>query len=106
MTRLDVLEMIGDVITEIDLARGSLLPDDPNRHQLDDLRILLDDRQRKLSQTTFDESKHQFQDAAQKLQSINSQIQGTIQHVGDIVTVLNNIKDFLAAATTLITALA
>lgn len=31
MTKLEAIQMIGDIVTEIDVARGSLLPDDPNR---------------------------------------------------------------------------
>jgi len=103
MNRLDVIKMIGDVITDIDIARGSLLPDDPNRHQLDDLRVLLDDRQRKLSKTAFDDTTKQFQDATQKLKTVNDQIKGSIQHVDKIVTVLANIKSFLDAVTSLMT---
>ncbi len=103
MTRLDVIKMIGDVITDIDVARGSLLPDDPNRHQLDDLRILLDDRQRKLSKAAFDDTTQQFQDSAQKLQAVNDQIRGSIQQVNKIVTLLSNIKTFLDAVTSLMT---
>jgi len=101
MTRLDVIKMIGDVLTEIDVARGSLLPDDPNRHQLDDLRILLDDRQRRLSKTVFDDTTQQFQDAAKKLKVVNDQIEGSIQQVNKILVVLSNITIFLDAVTSL-----
>jgi hypothetical protein len=101
MTRLDVIKIIGDVLTEIDIARGSLLPDDPNRHKLDDLRILLDDRQRKLSKAVFDDTTQQFQDAAKKLQAVNDQIEGSIQQVNKIVVVLSNIETFLDAVTSL-----
>lgn len=105
VTRLDVIKMIGDVLTETDVARGSLLPDDPNRHQLDDLRVLLDDRQRKLSKAVFDENTTQFQNAAKKLQAVNNQIQGSIQQVNKILTVLGDIKIFLDAVTSLMAAI-
>ena len=103
MSRLDIIKMIGDVITDIDVARGSLLPDDPNRHQLDDLRVLLDDRQRNLSKTAFDDTTKQFQDAVQKLQAVNDQVKGSIQQVNKMVTVLTNVKTFLDAVTSLMT---
>ena len=101
MTRLEVIEMIGDVITDVDIARGSLMPDAPERHQLDDLRLLLDDRQRKLSQLVFDENTKAFTDAAARLKSVNDQIQGTINKVDDMVTLLTNVQRFLDAATSL-----
>jgi hypothetical protein len=102
MTRIEVIEMIGDVLTDIDIARGSLMPSDPNRHRLDDLRILLDDRQRKLSQAAFDENSAAFLEAADNLKQINDQISGTITDVEKMNTTLANITRFLNAATTLV----
>jgi hypothetical protein len=102
MTRLEVIQMIGDLITEIDIARGSLMPDDPNRHTLDDQRILLDDRQRKLSQSLFNDNSQAFQDAAAKLATINEEISGTIKSVDNLVTTITNIQRFLDASTSLI----
>jgi len=102
MNRLDVITMIGDVITAIDGARGDLLPDDPNRHRLDALRASLDDCQRQLSKATFDDGTEQFQNAAQKLKAVNDQVKGSIQQVNQIVTVLKNIGTFLDEVTSLI----
>ena len=102
MTRLELIQMIGALITEIDIARGSLMPDDPNRHALDDQRILLDHRQRKLSQSLFNDNSQAFQDAAAKLAVINEEISGTIQSVENIVTTIANVQRFLDASTSLI----
>src|SRR6266481_5576361 len=103
MTRLEVIQTIGDVITEIDVARASLVPDDPNRHQLDDLRVLLDDRQRKLSQAVFDDSTPAFQQSAAKVKAVDTEIQGSIQQINDIAAVLGNINKFIGVVTSLIT---
>ena len=102
MTRLEVIQMIGDLITEIDVARGSLMPDDPSRHTLDDQRILLDDRQRKLSQALFNDDSRAFQNAAARLADVNEQIAGSIQSVENIVTKIAHIQRFLDAATSLV----
>jgi len=102
MTRLDVLQIIGDVITEIDVARGSLMPDDPDRHRLDDLRILLDDKQRKLSQAVFNDNSQAFQNAANNLKAVNDEISGTISSVDNMITTLANITRFLNAAASLV----
>jgi hypothetical protein len=56
MSKLEAIHTIADTITEIDVARGSLLPKDPDRVRLDDLRLLLDDRQTQLSKAVFDEN--------------------------------------------------
>ena len=106
MSRLDVIEMIGDFITEIDIARGSLMPDDPHRHQLDDQRLLLDERQRKLSQSVFDANTAQFQDAAKKLSAVNDQVSDSIRHVENIQVVLSNITRFFNAVTGLMSVVA
>ena len=103
MNKLDALRTIGDVITEIDVARGSLMPDDPNRRQLDDLRALLDDRQRRLSQAIFDDNTQQFKDAADRLQSVNTDIRATIQDLNRITDTINSINKFLSAVTSLMT---
>lgn len=102
MTRLEVIQMIGDLITEIDVARGSLMPDDPNRHALDDQRILLDDRQRKLSQSLFNDNSPAFQDAVAQLAAVNGEIAGTIRSVENIVTTIAEIQRFLDAATSIV----
>lgn len=102
MTRLEVIQMVGDLITQVDIARGSLMPDDPNRHTLDDQRILLDDRQRKLSQSLFNDNSQGFQDAAANLAQINDEISGTIKSVENIVTTIANIQRFLDATTSLV----
>ncbi|HEY1271690.1 MAG TPA: hypothetical protein VGF08_06875 [Terriglobales bacterium] len=102
MTRLEVIQMIGDLLTEIDVARGSLMPNDPNRQTLDDQRILLDDRQRKLAQSVFNDNSKAFQKAAAELAAVNREISGTIQSVEDIVTTIGNIQRFLDTATSLV----
>lgn len=102
MTRLEVIQMIGDLIAEIDIARGSLMPDDPDRHTLDDQRVLLDDRQRKLSQSLFNDNSQAFQAAAANLAQINEEISGTIKSIENIITTMANIQRFLDATTSLV----
>ena len=55
MTHLDVIRMVGNVLTEIDVTVGSLMPGDPDMVVLQDLRRLLDSRQLMLSRHVFDE---------------------------------------------------
>ena len=45
MTQLEVIRMIGNILTEIDVVVGSLVPGDPDLTRLQDLRRLLDVRQ-------------------------------------------------------------
>jgi len=103
MTKLELIRLVGDVLTEIDTAIGSMLPSDPHQQELQDLRILLDDRQRQLSRQIFDENTATFQSAAEQLKAINDQIRTTIQQVQRIQDTINNIKRFLDSVTSLMT---
>jgi len=106
MSRLDTIQMIGDLITKIDVMRGSLLPDDPHRHDLDDQRILLDDKQKRLSRVVFDDTTPAFTDGAAKLAVINGQIQDSFDELDSLLNTLQLIESFTNSVTTLLSAVA
>lgn len=99
MTKLDVIRMIGDVLTEIDVAVGSLLPTDPDLVRLQDLRRLLDARQLALSRQVFDDNTEQFQNAAVRLKAVNDDIRGSIRRIENMVTVIQNVTRFVDSVT-------
>ena len=45
MTKIDLIKLIGDLLVRIDVVCGSLLPNNPQRNGLDQLRAMLDERQ-------------------------------------------------------------
>ena len=106
MNRLDVIRMVGDVITDIDVLRGSLLPDDPLRQKMNDYRILLDDRQQQLTRKLFDDNTPAFAAAAAKLKKIDSQIEASIDKLDNMEATLKNIKTFIDSVTNLLSAVA
>jgi hypothetical protein len=106
MSRLDTIQMIGDVITKIDVMRGSLLPNDPQRHDLDDQRILLDDKQKRLSRAVFDDTTQAFNDGAAKLAVLNGQIQDSLDKLDSLLNTLQLIESFTNSVTTLLSAIA
>lgn len=106
MSGLDTIKMIGDVITKIDVMRGSLLPNDPQRHDLDNQRILLDDKQKRLSRAVFDDTTQAFRDGAAKLAVINGQIQDSLDRLDSLLNTLQLIESFTNAVTTLLSAIA
>jgi hypothetical protein len=106
MTKLELLRIIGDVLTEIDTAIGNLLPSDPNQRKLQDLRILLDDRQRQLSAQIFDENTSAFQNATQQLQNANQAITASLQDLQNIEGAIANVTRFLNSVTSLLTTVA
>jgi hypothetical protein len=99
MTKLEIIRMIGDVLTEIDVTVGSLPPGDPNIVELQDLRRLLDARQLMLSRLAFDENTARFQDATARLAAVNREIKGTIQRIEHMIGVIENVTRFLDAVT-------
>jgi hypothetical protein len=106
MNRLDTIKMIGDLITRIDVMRGSLSPNDPQRHDLDNQRILLDDKQKRLSRAAFDDTTQAFKDAAAKLAVINGQIQDSLDKLDSLLNTLQLIESFTNSVTTLLSAVA
>ena len=97
MTQLEVVRMVGDVLTEIDVAVGSLHPGDPDLIKLQDLRRLLDARQLDLSRQILDDNTARFQDAARDLKQVNDQVKATITQIENMVTVIANVTRFLNA---------
>lgn len=99
MTQLDVIRMIGDLLTEIDVAVGSLLPTDPDLVRLQDLRRLLDARQLALSRQVFDDNTQTFQSAAAQLKTVNDEIRSSIRRIENMVAVIHNVTRFVDSVT-------
>jgi hypothetical protein len=97
MTRQELIKLIGDVITRLDILRGGLLPEDPRRHVLDLLRNDLDGRQLQLVKNAFDENTPVFQSATEQLKSINSDLKQTLNDINALATTLNNLQRFVSA---------
>src|SRR5260370_42168339 len=106
MNRLDVIRMVGDVITDIDVLRGSLLPNDPVREDLNDYRLLLDGRQQRLTREVFNDNTPAFAAAAAKMSTINSQIEDSLGKLDDLEVTLKKIGAFINAVTNLLSTVA
>lgn len=106
MTKIEVIRMIGDVLTEIDVTVGSLPPGDPNIVELQDRRRLLDARQLMLSRQVFHENTARFQEAAARLAAVNLEIKGTIRRIDDMIGVIQNVTRFVDAVTSFMVTLA
>jgi hypothetical protein len=91
--------MIGDVLTEIDVAVGSLMPGDPDLVRLQDLRRLLDARQLALSRQVFDDNTEQFRSASARLKAVNDEIVASIRRIEHMTTVIRNVTRFIDAVT-------
>lgn len=103
MNQGDVIRMIGDALTDIDVLIGSLVPPDPSLTALQDLRRLLDSRQLILSREVFDANTQRFQQAAADLKAVNDEIRGSLRQIEDMVAVINNVTRLLNGVTRFLT---
>lgn len=102
MTRLELIKLIGDLLTKIDVLRGSLIPDSPNRSALDHIRKSLDKKQLVLSQNQFDDNTQEYIDAAKKLEDINREVKKTISKIEKLVETIENLKRLVGAVENII----
>jgi hypothetical protein len=102
MTRIQMLQAIGDLVTRLDVLRGGLLPGTPDRQALDDLRVVLDDRQRRLSEQQFEEHTAAFQAAAADFARVNADVRQTIDRVDRLIDTIRNVRHLLSAVDTIV----
>lgn len=102
MTRLESIKLIGDLLTKIDVLRGSLMPDSPNRTALDRIRKSLDKKQLVLSQNQFDDNTQEYINAAKKLEDINKEVKKTISKIEKLVETIENLKRLVGAVENII----
>lgn len=102
MTRIEIIREIGDLLTRLDILRGGLLPGNRDRQALDDLRLLLDDRQRRLSQQHFEENTAEFKSAAADFVRVNADVRLTIDRVERLIETINNVRRLLVAVDTVV----
>jgi len=100
---VEAVQLIGDRITEIDVAIARLAPSDPNAAALEAKRAQLDEQQRILVKQAFDENSQQFQTAAAELDAVNKEIGESIQDIENIATVIDNVTKLLNTVTNLVT---
>ena len=105
MTRLELIRAIGDVLTEIDVLRGSIPPDAPNQRSLDVLRTNLDAQQLALMKQQFDDTTPAYLAASADLQAINDDVRSTINDITKLVDTIANLKRLIAAVARIIAVL-
>jgi len=102
MDRNELIKLIGDVLTKLDVLRGSLLPDDPQRKDLDRLRSRLDLLQSELVQNAFDDGTPEYKKAASEIKAVNDDLRSTIADVNKVADTLEALKAFVGAVDTLV----
>jgi hypothetical protein len=97
VNRLDVIKAVGDVITQVDVLRGSLSSASNIRRHLDLLRHDLDGRQQALTRSTIVSNTAKFQKGVAQLKEVNKTLKQTIKDVKRIEETLKALTDLVGA---------
>lgn len=94
MSKVDIVNQIGDVLTQIDtiLADPDFSPTSPNWHQLFALRKHLDDQQRELVQEIFADDTPQFNAIAKQLSDAADSLEKVSDSINKIGTILKTVS--------------
>ena len=95
MTRLELIGLIGDVITKVDVLRSDFDREDTNRVKLDNIRDELDTYQRKLVRSVIDDNTDQFKELTVSLREVNENLRQTIEDVDKITQTLETVVKFI-----------
>lgn len=96
MTKYEMIQLIGDLLVEIDVMRGSLVPDLLERRELDEFRKTLGRKQRELAGKAFAENSSEYIRITDEILGINEEIKEKIHDVEMAVETISNIGRFLS----------
>ena len=94
MTQLELIQLIGDVITEVDVVRSTFGRETTNRTSLDDIRDELDTYQRKLVRSVISDNTKPFKELTTSLKEVNKNLQQTIEDVDKVAHTLETLVKF------------
>jgi hypothetical protein len=105
LSRIDLIRIIGDIITELDVARGSFPKESPERKEFDAWRRYLDEKQHALADAVFDEGSAAYQSASADIDNIArdmadaiADVNNTAQTFEDLSRLASAIDDLLSYA--------
>ena len=94
-SRLELIRLIGDVITEVDVLRSDFRRETKTRKNLDNIRDELDTAQRILVRNVINENTKQFKEVTISLKEVNGELRETIDDVDRIAETLENLVKFV-----------
>lgn len=94
-SRLELIRLIGDVITEVDVLRSDFRRETKTRKQLDNIRDELDTAQRILVRNVINENTKQFKEVTTELKEVNEELRETIDDVEKVAETLETLIKFV-----------
>jgi hypothetical protein len=97
MTRIELIEFLGDFLTRLDVFIGSMLPSNPNRVPFEEARDELDGMLLDLRKHHFNDKTQLYLNATEVLEAINDDLRNTIDDLTKTVETLDTITRFVGA---------
>jgi hypothetical protein len=97
LTKLELIRKLGDVLTQIDVARGSFPKKSAKRKELDSWRLRLDAKQHTLTDAAFKESTPSFKSAAEKIDTLSRQLSESIEDVDKTAQTFSDLTKLASA---------
>jgi hypothetical protein len=97
MTRIELIEFIGDVLTRLDVLIGSMLPSNPDRKPFIDARKQLDDMLLEIRKDDFNDKTQKFKNATDEIVELNKELKKTIDDLNRLVETMGTITKFISA---------
>ena len=94
-SRLELIRLVGDVITEVDVLRSDFRRETKTRKQLDNTRDELDTAQRILVRNVINENTKQFREVTTELKETNEELRETIDDVEKVAETLETLVKFV-----------
>ncbi|HMU64524.1 MAG: hypothetical protein E6Q61_10050 [Nitrosomonas sp.] len=95
MTRPELIRLIGDVLTEVDVLRSNFDRETEERKNLDNIRDALDTYQRKIVRNVINDNTAKFKEHATSLKKINEDLRQTIEDINKIAKTLETLVEFV-----------
>ena len=95
MTRLDLIQLVGEVVTAIDVLRSQFDRKTKRRTALDNYRDALDTAQRKFVREMFQTNTKAFVDLTKELKALNKDLKETIESVEKVAESLELLVKFV-----------
>ena len=98
LTRLDVIRMLGDELTNLDVTRSDPSLDKAVRKQLDGFRDDLDTCQRRLVKNALNDNAAAFKNSAKALKAVNDELKAAAERLDQLAKTLELLVKLVEAA--------
>ena len=90
MNKIDCITLLGEVLTKIDIRRGSMPPGTPSRKYLDDLREEFSSYQVELADLIFKEADQRYKDVTNELKAAAKKIEIELSGIDNILELVES----------------